>query len=444
MPGGTYTIQITDGGGCVFSINSFLVTPAAPLALTFDNTGICATPPIISAVSPGPNYAWSGPGIVGPTNLAFIQVSGQGTFTYTLTVTGGPGTCPNTQDDIVVLDNPTADFTQSDPCQNSVILTASPSGSYTYRWYRNGSVGISAIGQFISLGVADDGDTYQSELFNTLSGCTTPKSTVKTVQITGLVDAGLTATPACEDGQPFTLTAITTATGVNYTWYRNNSILAGETAATTSQSNAGTIKVEVSKATCISEASFQIIRAPLPEGKLPNTTVICNDEENTDPSTSQVDLDPGLFTAYDWFKNELPLSNNQRILTVDSEGKYRVDLTNSFNCIAPDEVEVLNDCKPQIDAPNAFRPSSSITLNKNFFAFTKFITDDDFSIFIFNRWGEPVFSSNDRNFEWNGGLNNSLSQPVPGGSYSYVIKFISSFRPERGVQEQRGGVALLR
>ncbi len=443
VPQGIYTIEVTDLAGCIFNINNFAVTPAAPLALTFDNTGICATPPIITAVSPATTYAWSGPGIIGSTTGSSIQVSGQGTFTYTLTASGGAGTCPNTQDDIVVLDNPTADFTQGDPCQNSVILTASPSGTYTYRWYRNGSAAISAIGQFISLGVADDGDTFQSELFNTLSGCTTPKSAVKAVQITGLVDAGLTATPACEDGQPFTLTAITTATGVSYSWYRNNVLLGGQTAATTSQLDAGTFKVEVSKATCITPALINIIRAPIPIGKLPNQTVICNDPENTDPSTSQVDLDPGLFTAYDWFKNELTISYSQQVLTADSEGKYRVDLTNSFGCIAADEVVVLNDCQPKIDAPNAFRPGSSIDVNKNFFAFTRFITDN-FEIFIFNRWGELVYTSSSRDFSWNGGLNNSPSQPVPGGSYSYVIRYVSSFHPERGTQERRGGVALLR
>ena len=86
---------------------------------------------------------------------------------------------------------------------------------------------------------------------------------------------------------------------------------------------------------------------------------------------------------------------------------------------------------------------STIDLNKNFFAFTKFITDK-FEIFIFNRWGELVYSSSSRDFSWNGGLNNSQSQPVPGGSYSYVIRYVSSFHPERGTQERRGGVALLR
>ncbi len=443
VPQGTYTIEITDAATCILVINNFAVTPNAPLPIAFTNN-ICATPPTITVVSAGAtNFAWVGPGIVGPTNAASIQVSGQGSFTYTVTVSGGPGTCPNTLANPVVLDNPIADFTQSDPCQDAVILTATPSGNYTYRWYRNGSATISALGEFLSLGLADDGATFQSEVFSTLSGCTSPKSAVKAVQVTGVVDAGVTATPACEDGQPFTLTAVTGAVGVNYAWYRENVVLTGENASTTSQTVEGNYKVEISKATCIAEAPITIERAPLPVGNLPNRTVICNDPENTDPASSQVDLDPGVFVQYEWFKNELTLNYSQQVLTATSEGLYRVDLTNSFNCVAPDEVEVLNDCQPVIESPNAFRPTSAVDTNKNFFVITKFITDE-FHIFIFNRWGELVFTSNDADFKWNGGVNNALSQPAPGGSYSYVIQYVSSFHPERGLQEKRGGVALLR
>lgn len=440
---GLYTIEVSDDGGCTFVLNNFAINPGAAIPITFTNN-ICAATPTITANAPGATtFLWTGPGIVGATNGPSIQVSGQGSFTYNVAVTGGVGTCPNDLDNPVVLDNPVADFTQSDPCQDQVILTASPSGNYTYRWYRNGSTSVSAIGQFLSLGIADDGATFQSETFSVLSGCTSPRSPVKTAQVVGAVDAALTSTIACEDDQPFTLTAVTSATGVSYSWFRDGTLLTGETASTTIQTAEGDYKVEISKAVCLTEANIRINRAPLPVGLLPNQVVICNDPENTDPATSQIDLDPGPFTRYDWFKNELSLGYTQQVYTADSEGLYRVQLTNSFGCIAPDEVEVLNDCLPVIEAPNAFRPTSGVDLNKNFFAITSFITDE-FSIFIFNRWGELVFTSTDKDFKWNGGINNSLSQPAPGGSYSYVIRYVSSFRPEKGIQEKRGGVALLR
>ena len=70
--------------------------------------------------------------------------------------------------------------------------------------------------------------------------------------------------------------------------------------------------------------------------------------------------------------------------------------------------------------------------------------DDDFEIFLYNRWGELVYQSNDKNFRWNGGYNNDASSPMPSGTYVYVIKFVSEYQPERGIQEKRGGVVLLR
>lgn len=280
-------------------------------------------------------------------------------------------------------------------------------------------------------------------MLNTITGCSNT-SPVLPVNIVGPIDASLTSTPACLDNLPFTLTASSTATGVSYAWSLNGTLISpAVTTAVTNQSLEGTYKVDITKSVCKASAQLPITRAPLPEGELPNRVVICNDPDNKDPNTSKVDLDPGAFTAYDWLKNELTLNYTTRVLTADSEGLYKVMLTNSFGCIAPDETEVLNQCLPKIDAPSAFRPTSSQPANKDFYVFSFFITDD-FQVYIYNRWGELVFESKDRNFKWNGGFNNNSGQPLPGGAYAYVIKYVSAFRPDKGVQEKHGGVALIR
>lgn len=441
---GTYTIQLTDNLGCIFAINNFAVTPNPPIAMTV-TPSVCNTPPTITAGGAAASYSWVGPGIVGAANLPTVQISGQGPFTYT--VTGSlPGNCPNTQPITVVLDNPTPAFTQSDPCQNTVQLTASPTGIYTYRWYKSGVFQPGVLGQFISLGLSENGASYQTEAFNTLNGCAYKSNPPTLVNVFGFVDAGIGSTPACDDNKPFTITANTTATAINYAWFKNNTVISGETTSTISQIDAATYRVEISKtssSTCKATAALTIVKAPLPKGKLPNRLIICNDPENKDPKTNQVDLDPGKFTKYDWYKNELPIPSAVPVFTATSEGKYRVDLTNSFGCMAPDEVDVRNECIPIVDAPNAFRPSSTIDENKEFYVFTLFIKDD-FQIFIYNRWGELVYTAIDAKFKWNGGYNNSLSQPLPGGQYAFIIRYTSKFHPERGTQEKRGGVALLR
>ena len=53
-----------------------------------------------------------------------------------------------------------------------------------------------------------------------------------------------------------------------------------------------------------------------------------------------------------------------------------------------------------------------------------------------------IFQSPERDFKWNGGYNNNLGQLAPAGTYSYVVRYKSSYRPEEGIQEKRGGVVL--
>jgi gliding motility-associated-like protein len=137
-------------------------------------------------------------------------------------------------------------------------------------------------------------------------------------------------------------------------------------------------------------------------------------------------------------------------LIADEPGLFSVNLTNSFGCASSDKTDVLVQCDPVIVGPNAFRPTSTLLgqggdyVNQTFKLFTFFIDDEGFQIFIFNRWGEMIYTSTQRDFKWNGGYNNNTSQLAPPGTYSYVVRYKSSYRPEKGIQERRGGVVLLR
>lgn len=444
LPAGTYTVNVRDNAGCTFVINNVPVIPNPPVSITL-TPNLCNTPPTIVA-SGATTYAWTtnvSGSIVSGANTSTIQLlPGAGTVTYTVTA-NAVGACPATQSTTVIVPSAiTPSFTQSDACAQNVILTASPTGNFTYRWYKGGVFQVALLGRQISLGISENGSSYQVEVVNTLSGCVI-RSTAIPVKVTGIINASVASTPACDDNKPFTLTATTNATGVTYAWFFQGSMLGTATAATTSQITAGNYRVDVRKGTCLAQAGIQIIKAALPTGELLDRVIICNDPDNVDPSTSSVDLDPGDFTLYNWFKNQLTLNYTTRVLNADSEGIFEVDITNSFGCVSRDKTEVKNECIPKIVAPNAFRPTSAQVTNKEFSLFTFFITDN-FQIFIYNRWGELVYESTDRNFKWNGGYKGNVGQPLPGGMYAYVVKYESAFRPDKGIQEKRGGVSLLR
>jgi gliding motility-associated-like protein len=132
-------------------------------------------------------------------------------------------------------------------------------------------------------------------------------------------------------------------------------------------------------------------------------------------------------------------------------GTHTVNAINPNGCLSIDQVEVVLDCDPVIAGPNAFRPTSTVVggpnndnVNQNFFLYTFFIDPSSFEIMVFNRWGEMVFRSTDPGFRWNGGYNNNINNPLPGGTYSYLVRYKSENSPGKGVQEERGGVLLLR
>ncbi|MFM9840998.1 MAG: gliding motility-associated C-terminal domain-containing protein [Cyclobacteriaceae bacterium] len=438
LPQGTYIIEVKDVGGCTVT-KSVPVTPVpAPIISISQN---CLTLTASGAAS----YSWTtnvSGSIVGPTNAPTIQMlGGAGTVTYT--VSDPTAVCPGQQSVTVTVPGAiTPNFTQTDGCSSQVTLTAIPAGNFRYTWYKNSSS--LALGRQIVLGLTEDGASYAVEIFDALSGCTI-RSAAKLVQVSGPVDASVTGTQACQDDKGFTLTAATTASNLRYAWALNNTVITGQTTSTLKETREGTYKVTVSKATCSASATIQIIKAPLPQGELKDRLIICNDPDNKDPLTSEADLDPGAFSKYSWSeKTKGVLNNINRVFPAKEAGIYIVDLTNSFGCTNTDQTEVLNECIPTVVGPNAFRPANAVnSINKDFFVYSFFITDT-FEVAIFNRWGEIVYESKDRNFKWNGGYGGNSGQPLPGGTYSYVIRYQSSFRPQDGIKEKRGGVVLLR
>jgi len=436
---GTYTIQLTDAGNCTYVINNFVVNPGTPVTVTV-TPSICATPPTITATG-ATGYSWSStvPGsIVGSTTTATIQVlPNAGTAVIFTVIASSAGSCPNTQMVTVNLTSPgTPTFTQSNACSTQVVLTASPVGNYVYQWSLGGT--LVAAGQQTTVTTSGQ---YTLTINDPTTGCNY-SSTAQDVQVLGTVTAGLSATQACNNGTPFTLTATTNVSGPTYVWSLNGTVISGANAATLSQTSAGTYEVQITEATCSATADLTVIKAPIPAGSLPSSAIICHDPDNPDSATQHVHLNPGVFSQYKWFDNEINLNYTEQIYTATSQGFYQVELTNSYGCTSTDSTNVTETCEPIVTAPTAFRPGSSIVANQQFYVFTFFITDN-FQVFIYNRWGELVFQSNDRNFKWNGGFNNQ-SPVMAGGTYAYVIKFVSSYQPELGIQEKHGGVVLLR
>lgn len=432
---GTYVIQATDGINCIATANisiplgtqtQFVLDPSCgtieATPTNFAGTGLYTWDPAASITS-----------VTTTATSSIATISAAGTYNVTVTVDDSGPLCPSTQSISVTVENIPAAISSTTPCADEITLSASPVGPYTYTWTtpttpRNG--------QQIILGPGNDG-SYTVTVLSATSGCSAT-SAPSLITLLGNVSIDLTSTLACQ-GQEFTLTATATPQTASIAWTLNGVSLSGATNPLTATTG-GRYKVDALVNGCppVSD-ELNVVLLPITEGNLPSAAVICNDPANPFPNTRSETLDPGdKFSSYLWSTGEVT-----QTIVADQAGIYTVDLINLFGCPSTDQTEVTVECEPILNAPNAFKPSSTVQQNNYFSVYPIFVAEEGFQVFIFNRWGEMVYQSDDLNFEWNGNYNNT-GLALPPGTYSWVAKYKSNFRPEEGFKQKHGGVVLMR
>lgn len=110
-----------------------------------------------------------------------------------------------------------------------------------------------------------------------------------------------------------------------------------------------------------------------------------------------------------------------RILFPDGEvGNYEIMLitTSEFGCMdtAYRVVSVLPEVL--LYAPNAFTPDDN-EFNQSWRIFMQGVDPSDFTLRIFDRWGQVVWESHDMEERWDGTLNGVL---LPNGAYTWTIR----------------------
>ena len=70
------------------------------------------------------------------------------------------------------------------------------------------------------------------------------------------------------------------------------------------------------------------------------------------------------------------------------------------------------------------------------------IGDKYYHIMIFNRWGEKVFESTDKNQDWNG-KNSNTGGECPAGTYYYIVKY-DLIGKDKGIGSKTGTITVIR
>ncbi len=126
----------------------------------------------------------------------------------------------------------------------------------------------------------------------------------------------------------------------------------------------------------------------------------------------KAEFDAGVYDSYLWSNGE-----TQRYLATNTEGMYWVNLVDSFNCKFTDSAWAIEKCSPQVFVPTSFTPNGD---GKNDFLVFNAYNVDQINFRIFNRWGEEVFSTKDKNIVWDGKYKD---EALPIGLYFWVVNY---------------------
>ena len=128
------------------------------------------------------------------------------------------------------------------------------------------------------------------------------------------------------------------------------------------------------------------------------------------------------------------------IVTTD----YILTVTSAKGCQKSDTITVLIVIPAEIEVPDAFTPNQD-GLNDVFLAYDVLGFEgkgiDEFNFYIFNRWGEVIFESDDITKGWDGthGRSNKKSEI---GTYVWLIKY--NTQKDSDIKTLYGNVSLIR
>ena len=104
-------------------------------------------------------------------------------------------------------------------------------------------------------------------------------------------------------------------------------------------------------------------------------------------------------------------------INYENSGVYSYTTTNNLGCDST-TVLILNVFDDKIFIPNTFTPNKPDNINDRFYIHNNLTK---FKMWIYNRWGEEIFYTEDGQLEWDGKYKNKICQD---GLYIWMIEFV--------------------
>ncbi|GIV26903.1 MAG: hypothetical protein KatS3mg027_0717 [Bacteroidia bacterium] len=403
---GTYTaiLVVKNNYGCKDSVSQvFTINPFVPLVSSLDT--ICNGQSVLLNASGGDTYQWTPTVDLSNPNSNNPVASPSVSTIYSVTITNNSYSPPCSKTlttQIVVNPTPIADFTYTtNPCGGNVYFTNQSSSDATQYQWNFGDGQTSALQNPVVF--YSNGGTYNVLLIaSNIYGCV--DSVVKLVNVSQPVPVSVnTSTTICL-GSSYTLNA---SGGFAYIWSPSSSLnsytipnpVATPTTSTTytvdiftTNSNGDTCIYSLFTSVNVSTLSASTINAIA----IPDTILL--------GQTAQLVLLAPSGNSVIWYPANIVIPNNQyTVTTTPSQSTTYTVTVNDGICSRTATVVIVvidNECKESdVFVPNTFTPNGD---GNNDVLYVRGYLINELYFAVYNRWGELVFETTDKNKGWDG------------------------------------------
>lgn len=421
---GPYTVQLTaaSASGCIDTSSLVVQFPIPPTAQFSYNSAPCST--LVNFTNQSSNYTsqvWmfgdgSGSSSMNPTH-DFIA---SGTYNTSLVVANQTGCVDTLLQTIIVGARPVANFTISiDTCHRTVAFQNSSGNGTSYHWDfgdQTSSILTSPTHAYLNSG------NYSVQLLaGTSIGCI--DSIRRTFSLPELPFADFEFQNQSCDSIIHFLNA--SAFGTSYEWSFGDGSFSALSNPIHTFPASGSYVTQLtvqSAANCTDTVSkvIQIVKF-----------IPADFDVSIDSCTGNLLLSniPEQAISYHWvFNNTISSSSQQPIFTLPESGSYFLSLTVNANTPCKDSIiktisfqDILGD---QLYIPNSFTPNND-GINDVFKIFG-WSYCDNYSLTIYNRWGESIFHTEYIFDDFWDGTSNKVRSPE--GIYIYLLHGKNSFK----------------
>ncbi len=411
---GTYNVWVKNAAGCIsapltLTVNVVPAAPATPVATVTKQPTCADNKGTITVTSPlGGDLRYSIDGMLYQPGLVFNNLA--------------PGTYPVTVKNYLTDCESTALILQVSAVPGAPL---SPAGTVVQPTcvLSKGTINItSPVGTDLQYSI--DGIIFQtSTVFNNLvpgsynvivknitTNCTSAPASFNINAVpNGPPVPVVTPGSVCGPGSA----SLSAAGTGNITWYTDaalTNVAATGNAFHPAVSVTTTYFVTNTVAGCSSNAVAAVATVdPLPVPLLGSDRTICK--------VDNLILNPGSFSSYVWQDN-----STSPAFKVVGSGTYTVTVKNAVGCLgtATVKIEVLDNCD-DIYFPNAFTPNND-SWNDEFgpLPVSNLGFVNDYTLVIYNRYGQEIFKTNDPMKKWNGKFQGKLLS----GNYVWYASYL--------------------